>query len=176
MLMPDKRHLCLILILIGLHGCLSVPEGVEPVSGFDINRYLGTWHEIARLDHSFERGLTDVTAQYSLRDDGGINVINRGRDMETGKWEQAVGKAYFRESNDIAKLKVSFFGPFYGAYNVAKLDKDYSMALIIGPTLGYAWLLSRTREPDAALCDSYFAEATKLGIPREDWILIRTCD
>jgi apolipoprotein D and lipocalin family protein len=174
--MPDKRHLWLILILIGLHGCLSVPEGVEPVSGFDINRYLGTWHEIARLDHGFERGLTDVTARYTLREDGGINVINRGRDMETGEWKQAVGKAYFRESNDIAKLKVSFFGPFYGAYNVAKLDKDYSMALIIGPTLDYAWLLSRTKEPDTELCEAYFDKAARIGIPHEGWILIQTCD
>ena len=162
-------------LTVFLFGCISTPEGVEPVTDFDISRYLGTWHEIARLDHSFERNLTDVTAQYSPREDGGVKVINRGRDMETGKWKEAVGKAYFTEDKDIGKLKVSFFGPFYGAYNIAWLEKDYSMALIVGPTLGYAWLLSRTREPDADLCNRYFTEADRLGIPREDWIMVRTC-
>jgi apolipoprotein D and lipocalin family protein len=148
---------------------------VEPVTDFDISRYLGTWYEIARLDHSFERGLMEVTADYSFREDGGIKVVNRGKNIQTGEWEEAIGKAYFRESNDIGKLKVSFFGPFYGAYNIARLESDYSMALIIGPTLGYAWLLSRTRVPDADLCDRYFTEADRLGIPREDWISVRTC-
>jgi apolipoprotein D and lipocalin family protein len=169
------KNLIFLFLSIFLFGCISTPEGVEPVTDFDISRYLGTWYEIARLDHSFERGLMEVTADYSFREDGGINVINRGRDMETGKWKEAVGKAYFTEDKDVGKLKVSFFGPFYGAYNIARLERDYSMALIVGPTLGYAWLLSRTREPDAALCDRYFTEATRLGISREDWILVRTC-
>lgn len=165
----------IIFLTVFLFGCISTPEGVEPVTDFDISRYLGTWYEIARLDHSFERGLMEVTADYSFRKDGGIKVVNRGKNIQSGEWEEAVGKAYFTDDKDIGKLKVSFFGPFYGAYNIAWLEKDYSMALIVGPTLGYAWLLSRTREPDADLCNRYFTEADRLGIPREDWIMVRNC-
>ncbi|HSQ70040.1 MAG TPA: lipocalin family protein, partial [Steroidobacteraceae bacterium] len=96
--------------------CGRVPEGIEPVSDFDIDRYLGTWFEIARLDHRFERGLTDITARYRLRDGGGVDVLNRGWDAAKGEWREAEGKARFVGSEDVASLEVSFFGPFYGGY------------------------------------------------------------
>ncbi|MBU2112930.1 MAG: lipocalin family protein [Gammaproteobacteria bacterium] len=116
----------------------GVPDGVTPVTPFELKRYLGEWHEIARLDHRFERGLTEVTANYSMRDDGGVKVINRGFSAEDGDWQQAEGKAYFVGDTNSGALKVSFFGPFYGGYNIAKLCDDYSVALVVGPSTDYA--------------------------------------
>lgn len=131
------------LFLLALAGCTSVPEGIQPVSGFQLDRYLGTWHEIARLDHRFERGLSDVTATYSLRDDGGIEVLNRGYDAARNEWRDARGRAYFRQSSNLGSLKVSFFGPFYGGYHVFALDPDYQWAMVSGPSRDYLWILAR---------------------------------
>lgn len=134
-----------------LAGCTGAPQGVQPVAGFELQRYLGTWYEIARLDHSFERGLTRITAAYSLRNDGGIQVVNRGYDAARGKWREAVGKAYFTGPADVGQLKVSFFGPFYGGYNIIALDRDhYEWVMICGPSRSYLWILSRqpTLSPD----------------------------
>lgn len=111
-----KRLLLFISIL--LSGCVSIPENVLPVNGFDVDQYMGTWYEIARLDHSFERGLERVTAEYSLRDDGGIKVINKGFDLQKKRWKEVIGKAYFVDDSDLGKLKVSFWGPFYSSYNI----------------------------------------------------------
>lgn len=155
--------------------CTQVPTGVTPVNPFEIKSYLGQWHEIARLDHSFERGLTEVTAQYSMREDGGVQVINRGYNAKEDLWEEAQGKAYFVADSNTGRLKVSFFGPFYGGYNVAKLEPDYSMALVIGPSLEYAWLLSRSPTPPAELCQRYFDTAAALGIEPKQWISIQNC-
>lgn len=102
----------LLLSLFALAACQSIPQGVTPVSGFDEQRYLGKWYEIARLDHSFERGLSQVTAEYAVRDDGGIAVINRGYSAEKSAWKEAIGRAYFVDDKETAHLKVSFFGPF----------------------------------------------------------------
>lgn len=120
------------------------PSGVTVVENFDAQRYLGRWYEIARFDHRFERGLEKVTATYSTMDDGGIQVINRGYNPERGKWQQSIGKAYFTGDPNRAALKVSFFGPFYGGYNIIALDKDYQHALVCGPDRDYLWILSRT--------------------------------
>ena len=142
----------LFMLAISLPGCTGTPEGVTPVTPFELERYLGQWHEIARLDHRFERGLTQVTANYSLRDDGGVKVINRGFNSEDNAWQQAEGKAYFVGDSNTGALKVSFFGPFYGSDKVARLTDDYSMALVVGPSLEYAWLLSRSKTPAQAQC------------------------
>lgn len=157
-----------------LTGCTAIPENVEPVKPFELDRYLGTWYEIARLDHSFERGLTNVTATYSMREDGGVRVINKGIDAQ-GKESLAEGKAYFTGDENTAALKVSFFGPFYGGYNVAKLDKDYTMSLVIGPSYDYAWILARTPNPDKAMCDAYSDKAKQIGIDTTQWIWINQC-
>lgn len=126
------------------------PSGVTVVDNFDAQRYLGRWYEIARFDHRFERGLQKVTATYSTMDDGGIQVINKGYNPERGMWQQSVGKAYFTGDTRKAALKASFFGPFYGGYNVIALDKDYRYALVCGPDRDYLWILSRTPTlPDA---------------------------
>ncbi|MBQ0795037.1 MAG: lipocalin family protein [Zhongshania sp.] len=122
-----------------------MPERVKPVLGFELNKYLGKWYEVARLDHSFEEGLSQVTAEYSLRDDGGVLVVNRGFFAEDNIWKEAEGKAYFVNADTEAYLKVSFFGPFYGSYVVFELDHDdYQYAFISGPNHKYLWLLSRT--------------------------------
>lgn len=161
------------LILLGLTGCMGVPDGAKPVQGFEIEKYLGTWYEIARLDHSFERGLSNVTAQYSLRDDGGVRVVNRGFKTSEGKWEEAEGKAYFVDDKTQGMLKVSFFGPFYGAYNVIALDKqDYQWSLVVGPDTSYMWILSRSPVLEQAIVDQLVAEAKALGFSTDDLIFV----
>ncbi len=156
-----------------LTACTRAPECVEVVSGFDLNRYLGTWYEIARLDHSFERGLSNVTADYSLRDDGGVRVINRGYNAEENEWDEAEGKAYFVGDEDLGQLKVSFFGPFYGGYNIVELDKDgYRYSLVAGPDRSYLWILARTPELDDAILERLVATARELGFPTDDLIMV----
>ncbi|MDG4811418.1 lipocalin family protein [Hydrogenovibrio sp. 3SP14C1] len=164
-----------VLGLFLLNGCTQVPEGITPVSPFELESYLGRWYEIARLDHSFEAGLTEVTATYSRRDDGGVKVINRGWNSDKNKWKEAIGKAYFLDSENVGSLKVSFFGPFYGGYHIAKLDSDYQMALIVGPSKDYAWILSRQKHPSQKQCDLYFKAAKQLGIKQDQWIQIQSC-
>ena len=146
-----------------LTACTGVPDGIEPVSGFDQNRYLGTWYEIARLDHSFERGLTDVTATYAVNPDGSIAVLNRGFDAKEGDWRAAEGVARFVQSPDIAHLKVSFFGPFYGSYIVFELGEDYDYAFVAGFNRDYLWLLARTPQITEALRADFLARITSLG-------------
>ena len=124
--------------------CTGYPDSIVPVRGFELERYLGTWYEIARLDHRFERGLSQVSATYSKNADGTVQVLNRGFDPQAGEWEEAVGKARFAETPDIGFLEVSFFGPFYGSYVIFELAPDYSHAFISGPDTGYLWLLART--------------------------------
>jgi len=130
-------------------GCTRVPAGLQPVTGFDSQRYLGKWYEIARLDHSFERGLTNITAEYAARPDGSISVVNRGYDLRAGKWREARAVARFRGEPTVASLKVRFFWPFWGGYHVIALDeKDYRYAMVSGPSRSYLWILSR--EPSLA--------------------------
>ena len=130
-------------------------------------------HEIARIDNRFEKGLTQVTAQYLAKADGGITVINRGFDEASGRWKESTGKAYFVEGKDIGLLKVSFFGPFYGAYVVFELDQEnYSYALVGGPDTSYFWLLSRNPNMDPALRDSLIDKAVAAGYPRNAIILV----
>ena len=155
---------CFLLGALALTACTGVPDKVAPVSGFKLKDYLGEWYEIARLDHSFERGLSHITAHYSVRDDGGVRVINQGFNAKEGEWQQAEGKAYFVGAADQAHLKVSFFGPFYGSYIVFELDKEnYQYAFISGPDTDYLWLLSRTPEVSDELRQHFIAEAEKRG-------------
>ena len=158
-----------------LSACTGVPEGVTVVKPFDLPSYLGTWYEVARLDHRFERGLTQVSAEYSLNPDGTVKVLNRGYSEEEAEWQQAEGKAYFVGDTNTGALKVSFFGPFYGGYNIAKLSDDYSVALVVGPSTDYAWLLARSKTPAKALCDDYMAFAQNLGIAAKQWIWLQQC-
>lgn len=161
--MTQAWRLALLLCLAILAGCTGKPEGVQAVRGFDVARYLGTWHEIARLDHRFERGLTDVTATYSRREDGGIDVLNRGYDPASGAWTEASGRAYFIGPTDTASLKVSFFGPFYGGYHVFALDSHYRWALVSGPSRDYLWILARQPAVPAQILQDLMERAGAAG-------------
>ena len=161
----------LALLLLLLVGCTGMPKGVQPVKGFKLDRYLGTWYEVARLDHSFERGLTHVSAEYSLRNDGGVRVVNRGYSPEKRKWKQAEGKAYFVENPDTGYLKVSFFGPFYGSYIILDLDEEgYKYSLVCGPDRSYLWILARTPDLPAPQRDALVAKAKQLGFETRELI------
>jgi len=154
-------------------GCAGTPDGVEVVDEFELSRYLGTWYEIARLDHSFERGMSRVTANYSMRDDGGVAVVNRGYKPSTQEWEDATGKAYFVGAPDMGQLKVSFFGPFYGGYNIIELDKDgYQYALVAGPNRSYLWILARSPELDQDTLDALVDKASNLNFPTDELIYV----
>ena len=162
-----------LLLSIFLDGCVGLPEGVHPVKEFDLNKYLGTWYEIARLDHSFERELERVTAQYSLRDDGGVRVINKGFSITENKWKEAEGKAYFVRSRNEGYLKVSFFGPFYGSYIVFELDRErYQYAFVSGPDTSYLWLLSRTPTVSKELVDRFVKRSKELGFDTDNLIFV----
>ena len=163
----------IILLSLILGGCTGIPEGVNPVTNFSTQKYLGKWYEIARLDHSFERGLDKVTAEYSLRDDGGIRVVNKGYSIQSGKLKEAQGKAYFVGDRQIGHLKVSFFGPFYGSYVVFDLDREnYQYAFVAGYNKSYLWLLSRTPEVDQGLVDKFINESRKLGFDTNGLVFV----
>jgi len=158
------RNLPLVLLLVFMCGCLGFPETVKPVTDFEIDQYLGKWYEIARLDHSFERGLERVSAEYTLRDDGGVRVINRGWAARKKEWKQSEGRAYFVDSPDKGYLKVSFFGPFYGSYVIFELDrKNYQYAFVCGPDHDYLWFLSRTPTVDDTLLARFVETARQKG-------------
>lgn len=164
-----SRILTFTLALLAL-GCTGMPESVQPVKDFELNRYLGKWYEIARLDHSFERGLDNVSASYSMNEDGSVKVINRGWDIEEMRWSEAEGKAKFVEAANIGHLKVSFFGPFYGSYVVYYLEPDYSVALVSGYNSNYFWILSRTPELEPDQLDRYVQLASDAGFAIDELI------
>lgn len=118
------------------------------VTQVDLARYMGTWYEIARYDHYFERGMTLVTATYAFKPNGKIMVLNEG--YKNGKHKQVLGKAYLPQANDPGKLKVSFFLWFYSDYYILELDPDYRYAVIGSSSEKYLWILSRTKTlPDS---------------------------
>ena len=167
------NKLALVLLSLTLTACLGMPDTVSPVRGFELDRYLGKWYEIARLDHSFERGLVNVSAEYSRRDDGGVAVVNRGYSADDGEWQTAEGKAYFVGDADEGYLKVSFFGPFYGSYVVFELDREaYQYAFVAGPNRDYLWLLARTPTVEPALIERFRREAKKRGFDTDALILV----
>jgi apolipoprotein D and lipocalin family protein len=153
-----------VLISFFLNACTGAPDKVTAVKDFNVDRYLGSWYEIARLDHSFEKGLSQVSADYSLQADGGIKVINRGYSAENKNWKEAVGKAYFVSDKNKGHLKVSFFGPFYSSYIIFNLDQQhYQYAFISGYNTDYLWLLSRTPSVSKELIDKFTREAQQRG-------------
>lgn len=169
--MPIVKSLTVALVIL-LAGCTGLPDGIDPVSELDVERYQGTWYEIARLDHSFEEGLSNVTAEYSVRDDGSIRVINRGYSEEEGKWEEAEGRAVFVEDEANGHLKVSFFGPFYASYVVFRLDEDYRFAYITGYDRDYLWFLSKTPIVDDEALEDFKDVASAKGFDLEELIIV----
>jgi apolipoprotein D and lipocalin family protein len=166
-------HAWAVLLAAILGGCASVPEGLQPVTDFQADRYLGTWYEIARLDHSFERGLSKSTAEYTKRDDGSIQVVNRGYDAQRGKLREARAVARFIGPADVASLKVTFFWPFSGAYHVIALDREgYNYAMVTSSSRSYLWILARQNHLDAAVQDDLLAKAKAWGFKTEELIFV----
>ncbi len=166
------KNLSIVLVLL-LMGCVGIPENLKPVDNFKLDKYLGKWYEIARLDHPFERGLTRVTADYSLRDDGGLRVINRGYSAKEKTWKEAEGNAYFVKGSDQGYLKVSFFGPFYGSYIVFELDhENYQYSLVCGPDKSYLWILARGPKIKENIKDILIAKAASLGFDTSKLIYV----
>lgn len=159
--------LCSVLLL---SGCSSAPQNITPVENFDAQRYLGTWYEIARFDFFFENNIDEVTANYSLNADGSIKVINRGYSTKKLKYQESVGKAKFKAQSSVGALKVSFFGPFYGGYNIIALDPEYQYALVAGDSYKYLWILSRTPSIPDTIRDEYLAKAKSLGFTTENLV------
>jgi apolipoprotein D and lipocalin family protein len=146
-----QKNILIIMALISLFTNCQTQNTTTPIDrstvpGVDLNRYLGKWYEIARFDHSFERGLVGVTATYSLRPDGKIKVVNEGyKNSLDGKYKVAVGKAKIPDPHDLAKLKVSFFLNFYADYLIMELDQvDYQYVMIGSNSPDFLWILSRT--------------------------------
>lgn len=163
----------LVLGLYSMNSCVGLPDGIKPVEQFEKQRYLGKWYEVARLDHTFERGLSQVTAEYSVREDGGIKVANRGYNESKGEWSEAEGKAYFVGDSSVGHLKVSFFGPFYGSYAIFELDKeDYQHAYITSYNRNYLWFLSRTPTVSAAQKKQFLARVKELGFDVDALIFV----
>ncbi|WP_153448160.1 lipocalin family protein [Vibrio algicola] len=158
--------------LVSLTGCLGMPSSVTPINNFDPNNYTGQWYELARLDHSFERGLSHVSAEYSFRQDGGIKVLNKGYSKQKGQWQQAEGKAYLVEDSTTGYLKVSFFGPFYGSYVIFHLDPDGQYAFVSGPDHSYLWLMSRTPILTDEVKKEFVDQANKKGFDTKQLIFV----
>lgn len=167
------RH-WLVLILASVTGCAGIPDGIKAVRDFDVDRYLGTWYEIARLDHSFERGLSNVTATYTLRPDGRLTVLNRGFDDAEGEWRSATGRAALIGEDGEARLKVAFFLFFYGGYNVFALDhENYGWALVCGNDRSYLWILARTPTLDKPLLAEILQTARQNGFETDKLIWVK---
>ncbi|HLW49429.1 MAG TPA: lipocalin family protein [Sphingobacteriaceae bacterium] len=145
------------------HSCASIPENATPVQNFEVDKYLGTWYEIARFDFRFEKDLNNVSAQYSLDKNGNVEVLNSGYNFVKQEWEKAEGVAKFRGEKHIGALKVSFFGPFYSGYNVIALDEDYQYALVAGKDLDYLWILSRAKNIPEEVREEYLRIAANIG-------------
>ncbi|CAM3738430.1 lipocalin family protein [Aquirufa aurantiipilula] len=157
-------------VLFGACSASTIPEGAKAVVNFDKSKYLGTWYEVARLDFYFEKNLINTTANYSLNEDGSIKVVNRGYEPFKKIWKESVGKAKFVGKENVGMLKVSFFGPFYGGYNVVALDSNYQYALVAGEKLSYLWILSRKKTIPEHIKKEYLGIAEKIGYKTSDLI------
>jgi len=150
-------------VALNFTSCVSIPKGAKAVTPFDKDKYLGKWYEIARMDFKFEKNLNNVTATYSLKENGLIKVDNRGYNYIKNEWKQSIGKAKFAGDNNVARLKVSFFGPFYAGYNIIAIDKNYQYALVAGNNLDYLWILSREKNIPETVKADYLKQAQSLG-------------
>ena len=162
--------LALYVVAVCLAGCMSGPAVDNTlVSTLDLDRYLGSWYEIARFDHSFERGVEEAKAVYTLNGDGTIKVVNSG--IKAGKPKTAVGKG--KRTDQPGLLRVSFFGPFYADYRVMMIDEDYSYALVGSGGAGYLWILSRTKNLPAGIKSAILSEATRRGYDTSKLIWVK---
>ena len=171
--LPAALGVAALLSVLTLSACATrVPQGIQPVD-FDVDRYAGHWYEVARIDHIFEKGLVRTSANYSRNADGTLTVLNRGFNPERHQWKESVGKARFVGAPTQAALKVSFFGPFYGGYNVVAPHPQYQWAMVVGASLDYFWILSRTPTLAQDVKDKLMAQARALGVDEQKvlWVL-----
>ncbi len=158
--------------IVTFSSCSYLPKGTVAVKPFDSKKYIGLWYEIARFDFYFEKNLNNTTANYSFNKNGTIKVVNRGYNYVTQKWKQSVGKAKFVRTSDEGSLKVSFFGPFYGGYNVIAIDSAYRYALVAGSNFKYLWILSREKIIPENIKQAYLSKAKSLGFATENLIWV----
>jgi apolipoprotein D and lipocalin family protein len=171
--MNSKFFSSIVVVAATLIGCTGIPDGLQPVSDLEPERYMGTWYEIARLDHSFERNLSNVSATYTRGKDGEIRVRNRGFNTETGAWKQIEGHARFLNDDSVGSLKVSFFGPFYGGYHIIELDKqNYSYSMVTGPSRSFLWILSRSKTLDERIYSELLSKADEWEFDLKKLILV----
>lgn len=147
----------------------KIEQSFPVVTPFDINRYLGRWYEIARLDFKWEKNLTKTTAHYSLNKDGSVKVVNQGWHLKKEEWQVSEGKAKPRSKNTGA-LKVSFFGPFYDEYNVVEITTDYKYALVFGKNTDYMWILSREKTVPDLVLNLFLLKAKSFGFKTADLV------
>ncbi len=165
------RYLVLSVVVFVLAGCTGVPQGLTPVR-FDPSRYMGEWYSIARLNHAFERGLTNVSATYALKADGSVSVRNRGFDPSRCAFKEIEGTAQLQGPSDVASLSVSFFPLLSGGYHVIALDVNYQWAMVAGPTRGYLWILSRRPTLDAKVTARLMEQARSLGFATDELMMV----
>lgn len=164
----DKKQSLLVLSAVALgtaaYNILKPVRSTVPVvTDLDKSRYMGTWHEIARLDFFWEKNLTEVTATYDIQADGTIRVVNRGFDAGKNVWKERKGKAKFLGDDRTGALKVSFFGPIYAGYNIMHIDEDYKYALIFGGSTDYMWILAREKKVPESIQQKYVQYAMRAG-------------
>lgn len=164
-----KKMITLSVLLCLLMGCSKLTVDNSVVNNFDLSRYLGSWYEIARFDHKFERGMEQTKATYVLREDGKVDVVNTG--IKDGKLSEAKGVAKLTDTPSL--LRVSFWGPFYSDYRVMLLDEDYQYALVGSGSDDYLWILSRTPQISDEIKDKILAEAQRRGYDTEKLIWVK---
>ena len=151
---------------------LAIHSGIEPINDFNLNKYLGTWYEIARIENSFEEGLTNVTATYSLRKDGKVKVVNKGYDIEDEEWDEADGYAEFATKPHVAHLEVTFFWPFYADYVVFEIDPDYQYAFVTSDSNEYLWLLAKTPQVSQTVIERFMRVAREKNFKIEELVFV----
>jgi apolipoprotein D and lipocalin family protein len=167
------RTALIALVALAATGCARSTAHLPVAQPFAADRYLGTWYEQVRYDHSFERGLEAVSATYSRRDDGTIRVVNRGWNHDRQRWSEATGWARPADAADAGHLRVTFFWPFFGDYRIVHLDADYRTAIVTGPDYGWLWILTRARTIDEAERQALIDRAVALGFDRAPMLLVR---
>ena len=163
----------MILLCFLLGSCTGIPADIKAVENFELKRYLGQWYEIARLDHSFERGLSQVSAHYKINDDGSVAVTNRGFKADENRWDEAKGRALVVEDSTAGHLKVSFFGPFFGSYVIFELDHShYQYAFVTSYNKEFLWFLARTPTVDEALIERFKAVISNYDFDQQNLIWV----
>ncbi len=170
-----KTHILLTTLALALLlvSCQTIPKGATAVKPFSQEKYLGTWYEIARLDYKYERHLDHVTAEYGLKPNGLISVTNKGYNVKKQTWEESRGKAKPVSDPREAKLKVSFFGPFYAGYNVMAIDDAYRYALVAGKNTRYLWLLSRDKTMPEEVKAAFLKKAKAIGYDTDRLVWVK---